>query len=48
MDEEVAQEYEFDVAMTWNDLISLDTDDPSQQAMRKLDWEIFIQNLIDG
>jgi hypothetical protein len=42
MDEEVAQDYEFDVPMTWNDLISLDTDDPAQQAMRKLDWDWFI------
>lgn len=45
MDEEVAQDSEFDAPLTWNDLISLDTDDPAQKAMRKIDWESFIQSL---
>ncbi|MGV3774685.1 MAG: hypothetical protein ACO1QB_17425, partial [Verrucomicrobiales bacterium] len=45
IDEEVAQEYEFDVPLTWNDLLSLDTDDSPQQAMRKLDWDAFTRSL---
>jgi hypothetical protein len=38
-------ECQFDVPLTWNDLISLDTDDPAQQAMRKLNWESFTLSL---
>lgn len=39
MDKEVAQDSEFDAPFTWNDLISMDTDDPAQKAMRR-----FIRN----
>ena len=38
-------DYQFDAPLTWNDLISIDSDDPAQKAMRKLDWEAFIQSL---
>ena len=45
MEQEVAMDYQFDAPLTWNDLISIDTDDPAQKAARKLDWEAFIQSL---
>ena len=45
MDEVMVCESEFDCPLTFNDLISTDRDDPAQKAMRKLDWDLFLQSL---